>query len=358
MIIGCDLGDRYSVLCVLDGAGSVVGRDRAPTTAQGLCEALRAYPGAQVVIEVGAHSRWVKHVLEKSGYTVIVANARKVRLIYGDTHKSDKKDAENLARLARLDPTLLHPVIHRDAARHQDLVMIRARDGLVKTRTLLISQVRGLIKSTGEQIPACSTPVFVKRVRAHAPVQTVAELEPTLLSIESVTEQIAVYDKRIVERAESDTYREETRCLRQVTGVGALTAMTFVCTLESADRFRCSRAAAAYLGLCPRQRQSGTMDTQTRISKHGDAYLRTLLVQCAHYIMGPYGPDTELRRFGTRVRGPGVDPRAKRRAVIAVARKLAVLLHALWKRKATYRPLSNTAPTETPAVGELQTAHG
>lgn len=114
-------------------------------------------------------------------------------------------------------------------------------------------------------------------------------------------------------------------------------------------RFIHSRDVGGYLGLTPRHRDSGQRVSQLRISKEGDCYLRTLLVQCAHYILGPFGPDTDLRRHGERIGARG-GKNGKRRAVVAVARKLAVLLHRLWVTGERYEPLRNSKPRLEPAA--------
>jgi transposase len=271
-----------------------------------------------------------------AGHEAIVANPRRVRLIAENDSKNDRFDAELLARLGRLDPSLLSPIVHRGEQAQRDLVLIRARDGLVRARSQLINQVRGFAKSLGSRCPASSAEAFPGRVRATLPGDFFLGLETMLAMIEQLTTEIRSMD-RAVEQLCKERY-PETAVLRQVKGVGAITALGFMLTLEDPHRFAKSRSVGAYLGLRSRQRNSGEQLPQLRITKAGDALLRRLLVTAAHYVLGPFGPDTELRRFGLRLAERG-GTAAKKRAVVAVARRLAVLLHRLWVTGEVYQPL-------------------
>lgn len=168
------------------------------------------------------------------------------------------------------------------------------------------------------------------------PAELVSALGPVLETIAELTVRIRAYDREL-ERLCAQQY-PETQRLRQVAGVGALTALAYVLVLEDPTRFARSRAVGPYLGLRPKRAESGQARPQLRISKGGDVLLRKLLVQSAHYVLGPFGPDTDLRRWGQRLAARG-GKNAKKRAVIAVARKLAVLLHRLWMSGAKYEPL-------------------
>ncbi len=272
-----------------------------------------------------------------------MANARRLRLIAESASKSDRLDAETLARLGRLDPRLLAPITHRDADTQADLALIRARDALVRTRTLLVNHVRGAVKAVGGRLPACSTPSFPAKVAAHIPEALHDALAPVLETITALSRELRTYDERIDALAEARY--PETALLRAVPGVGALTALCFVLTLEDPARFRSSRAVGSYLGLRPRQADSGRRTPQLRITKAGDPLLRRLLVGSAHYLLGPFGPDTDLRRWGLTLAARG-GTNAKKRAVVAVARKLAVLLHRLWLTGAVYEPLRAASRSE------------
>ncbi|HKQ59317.1 MAG TPA: IS110 family transposase [Candidatus Eisenbacteria bacterium] len=336
MTIGVDLGDRRSDLCILDSTGRVEARRQAATTETGLTTALRAYAGARVVVEVGTHSPWVSRLLGRLGHEVVVANPRRVRRIAAQEDKSDRIDAELLARLGRVDPALLRPIRHRGEQVQRDRAVLRVRDALVRARAMLVTQARGLAKSLGTRLPRCDAQTFAKRMTAAGLSAAFPGCAALLATVAELSQQIRALDTAIARVG--DAQYPATRTLRQVAGVGPVTALAFVVTLEDPTRFPRSRAVGAYLGLRPKKRQSGDQDPALRITKAGDAYLRRMLVQAAQYILGPYGPDTALRRFGERLiaRGGGA---ARKKAVVAVARKLAVLLHRLWVTGAPYEPL-------------------
>ncbi|MEX0691838.1 MAG: IS110 family transposase [Gemmatimonadales bacterium] len=333
--IGMDLGDQYSHICVVDATGATMHTARVRTTPAGLTRWFGAQAPGPVVIEAGTHSPWVSRHLTALGHTVLVANPRRLRLIYASDRKDDRVDAEYLARVGRLDPQLLGAITHRGAETQAALAVLRSRDALVRTRTQLINHVRGVVKAVGGRLPACSTEAFVRRATPHIPAALAEAVAPLLHQLTSLAHELRTYDAALA-RLSTETYPETAR-LRQVVGVGPVTALAYVLILEDPRRFRRSRAVGAYLGLQPRRRQSGARDPQLRISKAGDPLLRRLLVQAAQYLLGPFGPDCDLRRHGMRIAAAG-GGHAKKRAVIAVARKLAVLLHRLWCSGATYDP--------------------
>lgn len=333
MTVGCDVSDKYSYLCVLGFRGEVVDRARIRTTLKAFegyfsgCEPLR------VVLEVGAHSRWISQLLAGLGHKPIVANARQVRLIYANTNKTDRLDAEALARLGRYDTRLLKPISHRGNQAHSQLALIKARAVLVECRTKLINHVRGACKAFGHRLPSCDANTFHRKAQLPEPLREA--LAGILQTLEQLTGTIREHDRRLQALASKDAYASR---LTQVHGVGPITALAFVHTLEDPGRFRKSRDVGAYVGLVPRKRNSGKMQPELRITKAGDPLLRRLLVQCAHQILGPFGPDSELRRLGLRL-CERQGTRAKKRAVIAVARKLAIVLHRLWVTGELYQPL-------------------
>jgi transposase len=325
----------YSSLCVLDADGQVIEEGRVRTTTTALARRF-AISRCRVVIEVGTHSPWVSRLLASLGHEVVVANPRRVRLIAESDHKTDRADAEQLARLGRLDPELLSPIAHRGVTAQEDLALIRSRDSLVAARTALINHVRGVVKSYGARLPACSAASFHRKVAPAIPEGLRPALDPHLSTIAHLSAEIAkAY--RAIETRIAERYAE-ARALQQVPGVGPLTALTFILTLEDPARFHRSRQVGAYLGLTPRQRESGGRAPQLRISKAGDTHLRRLLVSCAQYILGPFGPDSDLRRWGMR-HGAETAGRARKRAVVGVARRLAVLLHRLWSTGEVYEPI-------------------
>jgi transposase len=346
MAIGIDLGDRISHYCILNGNGDVLMEGRLQSTPAAFRAQFACFPATLVALEVGTHSRWVSSLLADAGHEVVVANASQVHLIHKSSRKTDKVDARTLARLVRLDPTLLSPVQHRSDKAQANLCLIRARQALVASRTQLINCVRGIVKSFGERLPRCSSEGFFGKTTALIPDILRPALDPLRKQIAILSAQIQAYEKEILQIADKDF--PETRALRTVPGVGALTALTFVLTLENPSRFRKSRDVGSYLGLVPEQSQSGASAPQLGISKAGDSYLRKLLVGSAQYILGPLGPETELRRWGCELSKRG-GPNAKKRAVVAVARKLAVLLHRLWVDQVEYQPFRSTSAAQTAA---------
>jgi transposase len=336
--IGVDISDRKSHLAVIDENCEVVQRTEIATTKKAFRRYFEAQPTTQVALEASQHSPWISRLLEDCGHKVIVANPRRLQLISKSDSKNDRTDAELLARLARIDPKILSPIQHRGEQTQLDLSLIRARDTLVRTRVDLVNFVRGTVKSAGERLPQCGTNVFATKVKDSIPKGLRRTLGPILTQLKLLTKQIAGYDKRI-ETVSKKRY-PETALLKQVHGVGPITSLCFVLTIEDPLRFPKSRTVGAFLGLRPRQFESGESAPELRITKAGSSELRRLLVQAAHHILGPFGIDSDLRRHGERIASRGAKV-AKRKAVVAVARKLAVLLHRLWMTAETYEPLRN-----------------
>jgi len=285
------------------------------------------------------HSRWASRVIKACNHDVIVANAGKVKLIFSNDGKNDVVDARSLARLARVDQKLLCPIQHRSEDAQAALSVLRARDALVRARTRIINCVRGLVKPTGVRLPASNAEGFPSRVNDHIPPALRPAVALLLEQIQFVSDTISVYDQYVDHMVA--TRFKQARVLQQVPGVGSLTSLAFILTLDDPWRFPTSRQVGCYLGLRPRQDQSGERDPQLGISKGGDEFLRRLLVNSAHYILGHFGPDCDLRRWGLRIAARG-GRRAKKRAIAAVARKLSVLLHRLWITGEVYDPLYNS----------------
>jgi transposase len=305
-------------------------------------ETFEAMPLSRVALETGTHSPWVSRLLGELGHEVIVAHARNVRLIGESRRKDDRMDARTLARLARIDPQLLCPVKHRSAKAQADLTVIRARASLVRARTSLVNAARGLTKSYGQRLRGCNPRnLDTEKAQALSP-ELQAALGPLLHALESLSERITEYNQHI-ESIAQQSY-PQTALLKQVKGVGTLIALTYMLTLEDPHRFRKSRDAGCYAGLQPGRRNSGQSEPQMHISKEGDPYLRTLLVQGAHHILGPFGVDSDLRRWGLKLAERG-GKSGKKRAIIATARKLAVLLHRLWVSGEVYEPFRNSSRT-------------
>jgi transposase len=334
--IGCDLGDKRSEICVLDAEGNVKLRASVRTRRDWM-RAFFTRATAHVVIEVGGHSRWVSEMLGELGHQVTVANPRRVKLISASDTKTDRHDAELLARLGRADVKLLAPVQHRASEAQTHLAVAKARDVLVATRTKLVNHVRGTVKSFGERLPKCAAASFARRTRVLVPDDLKPALEPIYEVLGRLNEQIKEYDK-LIERIAGRC--PDVKVVSQIPGVGALTGLAFVRTVEDKNRFAKSRMAGAFFGLRPRTSKSGDSDPQLRITKAGDPFVRRLLVTAANYVLGPFGPDTTLRRWGLQLAERG-GKNAKKRATVAVARKLAVLMHRLWVTGEVYEPLGH-----------------
>jgi transposase len=336
LTVGVDLGDQWSHYCILGLEGERLAEGQLRTRQEDFATLFKRLNGARVVVEVGTHSAWVHEVICGYGHEVLVANPRLMEGSKRRKRKNDRIDANKLARLGRVDPQSLHPIEHRSREVREDLVMLRARDALVAARTELINATRGLVKSMGTRLPKCSSPSFAQKVEEAVPAEIREALLPLVRMATALSDCIQGYDEKI-EKLGREKYGH-TALLRQVKGVGAITALAYVLTLENPERFVKSRDVGPYLGLVPRQEDSGESQPQLGISKAGDRMLRRLLVGSAHYILGPFGPDTDLRRYGLRLCERG-GKNAKKRAAVAVARKLAVLLHRLWVSGEAYEPL-------------------
>jgi len=351
LTVGLDLGDRSSRYCILNEAGGKASEEQLPTTKAGLDSLFAKMAPCRIALEVGTHSPWVSRQLAAMGHEVIVANPRKVHLITQSVKKNDRVDAEQLARLARVDPQLLAPIRHRGAEAQGDLAVIRARAELVDCRTSLINTARGLAKPMGERLKKCDADYVKESLAEGLGEATQNAIRPLLKSVEEMTKQIGVYDKKI---QEIEKRYPETKVLKQVHGVGTLIALTFILTLEDAERFGHSRDVGPFLGLTRKQRDSGDSQPELGISKAGDMLMRRLLVQAAHCILRDGAPDSDLKVWGmTKVEagaktgsGKKGSKRRKKKAVVAVARKLAVLLHKLWVTGEVYDPQYNRKAVE------------
>jgi transposase len=341
--VGVDLGDRKSVICRLNAQGDVVERRTISTTRLNFEMYFRRMRPARVVLEVGTHSPWIARLLRELGHEVIVANPSKIRGRKG-RRKNDRIDAEFLARQGRADPKLLYPIEHRGEGAQADRVLLAARDCLVKCRSLLVNHVRGEVKSFGGRIPDCSTESFHRKAPDHIPQVLEAALKSVLEEIARLNAQLAALDRE-VERKAQEEY-PEALAMQQITGVGPLTSLCFALVVEDPKRFKTRRSVGAYMGLVPDLDDSGDHESELRISKAGDEMCRRYLVQAAQYILGPFGPDTDLRRWGLGLIGHSKSKKVKRRAVIAVARKLSVLLLRLWVTGERYAPLFNAQMQE------------
>lgn len=332
--VGLDLGDRMSRIYEVDVHGGRLAEATIATSREGVGRYFSGRERCRVVLEAGTHSHWVSRQLEEMGLDVVVANPSKIYTRSRRTKRNDRTDAEFLARQGRADVQLLAPIRHRGPEAQAHLGVIRARDQLVQARTKLINHVRGAVKPTGQRIRSCSANAFARRAASQIPPELLDALAPVLEVIADLTRRIREYD-RVVETI-SEQY-PETRRLRQIQGVGPVTALAFVLLIEDPERFVKSRDVGAYFGLVPRLDESSDYQPQLRITKAGDSLGRRLLVNAAHYILGPFGPECDLRRHGEAIAARG-GKNAKKKAAVAVARKLAVMMHRLWVSENAYDP--------------------
>jgi transposase len=337
--IGIDLGDKNSDVCVLDPVGEVSKQFRLRMKEADFQAYFTTIGRSRVAVEAGGQSRWVAEVIEKCGHEVYVSNSRKVPYIHDSDDKHDPGDAYKLAELVHFKPRLLHPIQHRSQEAQADLSWIRAREVLVESRTQVVNAVRGISKAFGERLAKCSTEAFTAKLADQVPAAVRGAVAPLLETIDHLNEQIRYYDQ-MEEHIARQRYPKYW-LLEQVDGVGVHTALAYMLTLGDAERFKKSRMVGCFLGMRPRKKDSGSSQPQLGITKAGDEFLRKTLVNCAHYILGPHGKDCDLRRFGQRICERG-GKNAKKRAVIAVARKLAVLLHRLWVSGEVYESLRNS----------------
>jgi transposase len=352
--IGIDLGDKKHHACVTDAHGTILQECIIPNDRAALKKLSEDFLNAAVAIEVGAHSPWISRFLVANAMDVTVANARKLRAIYQNDRKCDQLDARMLAKLLRADRDLLSPIQHGSEQAQKDLIALKIRDSLVRQHVNIIATIRGVLKSLGLRIPASSSEAFHHRAETFltSHPELADAITPALQSIQSLTEQIKHYEKSIQQSARA--HHPQAMVLQKIPSIGPITSMVFVLSIEDPNRFKDPRDIGAYLGLVPRRDQSGATDKQLPISKAGNKYLRALLTQCAQYLLGRYGPDCAIRQYGLKLAARG-GKAAKKKAIAVVARKLAVMMIALWKKGGDYQPFPAATASEQPTPGKPKT---
>ena len=336
--VGLDVGDKRTQFEAIDGARQTVRSGSFATSRAELEKTLEPFPGAKVILEAGSQSPWMSRVLRGQGFEVQVADPRRVQLISKDPRKSDRRDASMLARMGAAMPELLGDVHHRGEQAHSHLAIVRVRDLLVRMRAKAVQQVRGICKSFGLRLPSASTSGFSSKIELLVPELLKPALAPLLELANDLTRRVRAFDKLLAQVAKE--HYPEVEHLQQVDGIGPVISIAFVLSIENPKRFTTSRKVGSWVGLCPRSHASGDSNPQLRISKAGDPRLRRLLLQGAHRLLGPFGADCDLRRYGLHLAARG-GKAAKKRAATAVARKLAILMHRLWVTGARYEPLRN-----------------
>jgi transposase len=334
-VVGLDLGDRWIHICGLDAQGEEVESGKIVTGRAALELRFCGTARTRIALEAGPQTTWIARLLSSWGHEVIVANPREVHCISRNPKKSDRVDAARLARLAWADPQLLSPITLRGEEAELRRDLLRARGLLVQMRTKLVNHVRGTMKKRGQPLRRCTSARWARDSQEALPDRLKPILQPLLQLVEELGTEIDRYDRQVQQEGSQEP---ATALLQQVHGVGPITALAFVATIENPRRFARSRLVGGYVGLAPKSDRSGETAKQKGITHRGDEMLRCLLVQSAQYILGPFGKDCDLRRYGLSMVQRG-GRAAKKRAVVAVARKLAVLLHRLWSGQAVYDPL-------------------
>ncbi|MEJ2024433.1 MAG: IS110 family transposase [Deltaproteobacteria bacterium] len=320
---GMDVHQKYSEVCLLDEGGEVVERARIRTSRSGLGRYFSAKNKMKVVLEAGGSSPWVSRLVESCGHEVVVCSPRRVRLIAESTLKNDRIDAEVLARLVRIDPGFLGRVQQRSERAQVLRSKLTVRSRLVTTRTKWINTVKGILRALGYTVPGGASRTFCYRVRSvELPEELATTIEPLLRQLDAVNEEIIRCEKELRNIASA---MPEVMHLQEVPGVGLIVSLYFVLTVDDPYRFRKSRDIPAFFGLRPKMRSSGDVSTYGRISKQGDPEMRRLLIQAAHALMQCRTP-CALQDWATKV----VQRRGYAKAMVALARKLGVVMHHLW----------------------------
>lgn len=352
--IGMDLGNKKHVICALGKNGKVIWRKEVANTPEALKPFFEENKGATVAMETGLCCRWISSLAKACGCDVLVGNARKLAAIWQSKKKNDENDALMIAKLARADRELFHPVHLRDDERHEMVQIIELREVTVSQRTQAINSVRGLCKAQGVFIPKCDAGCFHKVAQDAIPKDAIWKFKPMLKQIKETSDTVKRYDV-MLEKYARTYFETEVGLLRSIPGVGAVTSCAFVAHIADPKRFGKARDAGAYFGLTPAQDQSGDKDAPKRITKTGSTLVRHLLVTAANYILRASSPDTALKRHGERIclRGGKI---ARRKAKTAVARKLAVIMLAILKSGKAYEDaalVSKVAEKHSSACAEI-----
>ncbi len=322
--VGFDVSKEETAYCVKDAAGKILARGTVATDPQALFEALMEHClcPERIVMETGTMSGWLARELAKLGVAVDVIDARKAHAVMKLQHnKTDANDAELLGEIARTG--FCRAVAVKSEAAQEHRVLLKARDHLVRQRRNTQNTIRGLLASLGIRFPKGAGKLAGRvreALREHPELSPM--IEPLLSVVAAVGGEIARLDKLTMTRAKADA---RTRLLMTVPGVGPITALAYVATIDGPERFAKSRAVGAYVGLTSRRWQSGEMDYSGRISKQGDAMLRSLLYEAANSLLSRVRKAHPLKDWARRVR----KRTSHKKACVALARRLAVILHRM-----------------------------
>jgi len=332
--VGLDVSDKSTHLCVVDPTGAVVWSGACATDPEVIARTLKARAAglARVILETGPLSSFLYHGLIERGVPVICVCARHAKgVLSARVNKSDVHDAEGLAQMARTG--WFKPVRIKAEATHMDRARLKIREQLIAARQAIAGQLRGLLKLFGLRLGQVSTPgkrgERLRLLFAQRP-----ELEPIMAplieSLQALEVQIALSTRQLAAQAAADPV---TRRLMTAPGVGPITALVFKSSIEDPERFSRGQDAGAFAGLAPRRNQSGERDDKGRISRAGDPMLRRALYEAANVLLGRVKRACALRDWGLRL----AQTKGTKRARVAVARKLAVLLHRLWLSQTDFR---------------------
>jgi transposase len=342
--IGFDLGKVSSQVCIIAEDGELIER-RIKTDCEHISELLGTRSPARILIESGTESEWVARHLEELGHEVVVADPNFAPMYATRSRKvkTDRRDARTLAEACRLGA---YRPAHRTSDKQRHVrAQLAVREAMVRTRTRYISLVSTLLRRDGLRIHQSGyTPTFLKRLaRLELSTTLREEIAPLLLLLQSLNEQIKQADLRLRALAEGD---EVVARLRTVPGVGVVTATSFVSTLDDAARFTGPKQARAYLGLVPSERSSGERQQRGHISKAGPGRARHMLVEAAWTILRRRSPsNAALHDWAARI----ASRRGSRVAVVALARKLAGILFAMWRDSTNFASRS-AAPDDARAA--------
>jgi transposase len=330
---GLDLGKKSSHFCVMNEKKEILLEGKVSNRADKLFEVFGHLEPMRIVIEASSKAFWIADVLQQIGHSPVVTDPGRTKAIGAAKIKHDKLDARVLAMLCVAD--LLVEVDRPTETQRLARMPVVARDGLVRCRTILINQVRSMLDSEGIIVKQCGTDVFVDRVVDRwdeLPTEMGEAIESVLNAIHALTEEIKACDKKLKETIAED---EEAKLLMTAPGVGPIVAACFLMAIRDPARFDSGRQAGAYLGLVPSLYQSGNTHRRGRITKHGNKQARWALSVAANVLLGPnIKQRSALREWGLSL----VKRIGRKKAVIAVSRKLASVLWSMLRNKTAFEP--------------------
>ncbi len=328
---GIDVAMKSSSVCITDGRGVVVLEQSVTTDEAGLRGVLGGRRRMRCVLEAGPLAEWLAQMIEGLGHEAVVIDARKARGVIRTKKKTDRLDARNLAKMGR---TGWYTAVHRKSAQARAMrTFLQARQGLVQTALAQGSRIRGLLRAHGiklGQVKESQFGVEVRRLARQKGKDLWLMLEPLVEVRRQALRASEQMRRQVVRQAAAEPV---SRCLMTVPGVGPLTATAYVATIDDPRRFRSSDQVPAYIGLVPSVEQSGELEVHGHITKEGDGLLRGYLVEAAHVLLTRKRGTCRLKKWGLKL----AKKKGHGKARVAVARKLAALLHHLWITDTTYK---------------------